>query len=326
MPQDVYIPFLVTGVFVFTFTQSSVMAGVRAISGNLGLVRALHFPRASLPISFCAPAAPAAAVLDDRAGRRSCSASGSYPDLSWLLVVPALALQFVFNTGLALIMARLGSKTPDLAQLMPFVLRTWMYASGVMFSHPTMLPRQDVPHWVADVLQCEPGRRLHGPDALRADRRATGSSNLPPHVWALALGWALLVGVGGFVYFWKAEETVRPWLSRTSPGDADASPPSSRTTSHIVYRVNGASDGQGQRHRRAQPHPAAASAARRRARGARRQGRHLHRLPGRGHRPDRLQRLRQVHPAAGHRRACCPPRAARSTPTASPRCSASTRR
>lgn len=36
---------------------------------------------------------------------------GSYPSLSWLLIVPALVMQFVFNTGLALIMARLGSKT-----------------------------------------------------------------------------------------------------------------------------------------------------------------------------------------------------------------------
>jgi teichoic acid transport system permease protein len=26
-------------------------------------------------------------------------------------------------------------------------------------------------------------------------------------VWALAIGWALLAGVGGFSYFWKAEET-----------------------------------------------------------------------------------------------------------------------
>ena len=52
MTQEVFIPFLVTGVFVFTFTQSSVMAGVKSISGNIGLVRALHFPRASLPISF----------------------------------------------------------------------------------------------------------------------------------------------------------------------------------------------------------------------------------------------------------------------------------
>ncbi|CAM5263447.1 Transport permease protein OS=Streptomyces antimycoticus OX=68175 GN=SANT12839_076280 PE=3 SV=1 [Streptomyces antimycoticus] len=31
-------------------------------------------------------------------------------------------------------------------------------------------------------------------------------ANLPPHVWALAVGWAVLFGAGGFVYFWKAEE------------------------------------------------------------------------------------------------------------------------
>lgn len=133
MDKDVYIPFLVTGVFVFTFTQSSAMAGVRAISGNLGLVRALHFPRASLPISFAfqqlqqllASMIVLFAVV---------IGFGSYPSLSWLLVVPALVLQFLFNMGLALIVARMGAKTPDLAQLMPFIMRTWMYASGVMFS------------------------------------------------------------------------------------------------------------------------------------------------------------------------------------------------
>lgn len=31
-------------------------------------------------------------------------------------------------------------------------------------------------------------------------------TQLPPHVWAVATGWALVCGVGGFVYFWKAEE------------------------------------------------------------------------------------------------------------------------
>ncbi|MYQ36180.1 ABC transporter permease, partial [Streptomyces sp. SID4956] len=91
--------------------------------------RALHFPRASLPISFALQQlqqllfSMIVLVVVMVAFR-------SYPDLSWLLIVPALALQFVFNTGLALIFARMGSKTPDLAQLMPFVLRTWMYASG----------------------------------------------------------------------------------------------------------------------------------------------------------------------------------------------------
>lgn len=202
MPKDVYIPFLVTGVFVFTFTQSSAMAGVRAISGNLGLVRALHFPRASLPISFAlqqlqqllASMIVLFAVV---------IGFGSYPSLSWLLVVPALVLQFLFNMGLALIVARMGAKTPDLAQLMPFIMRTWMYASGVMFSIPIML--EDKPAWLADVLQWNPAAVYM--DLIRfALIDGYGSENLPPHVWAVALGWAVVLAAGGFVYFWKAEE------------------------------------------------------------------------------------------------------------------------
>ncbi|WP_031088898.1 ABC transporter permease [Streptomyces sp. NRRL WC-3549] len=202
MTQDVFIPFLVTGVFVFTFTQSSVMAGVKSISGNLGLVRALHFPRASLPISFSLQQLQqlmfSMIVLVAVA-----VGFGSYPALSWLLVIPALAMQFVFNSGLALIMARMGSKTPDLAQLMPFIMRTWMYASGVMFSIPVMLA--DKPRWIADVLQYNPAAIYM--DLVRfALIDGYGSENLPDHVWAAALAWALVVGVVGFVYFWKAEE------------------------------------------------------------------------------------------------------------------------
>ncbi|MFJ8079538.1 ABC transporter permease [Streptomyces sp. NPDC096205] len=202
MSREVYIPFLVTGVFVFTFTQSSVMAGVRAISGNLGLVRALHFPRASLPVSFALQQLQQ--LLFSMLVLFAVTAGfGSYPDLSWLLIVPTLALQFLFNTGLALIMARAGAKTPDLAQLMPFVMRTWMYASGVMFSIPIML--QDRPAWLANVLQWNPAAIYM--DLMRfALIDGYGSENLPNHVWAAAAGWAVLFMVGGFVYFWKAEE------------------------------------------------------------------------------------------------------------------------
>ncbi|MBW8737163.1 ABC transporter permease [Streptomyces turgidiscabies] len=202
MPSDVYIPFLVTGVFVFTFTQSSVMAGVRAISGNLGLVRALHFPRAALPVSFALQQLQQ--LLFSMIVLFVVSIGfGSYPTVSWLLIVPALALQFLFNTGLALIMARWGSATPDLAQLMPFVMRTWMYASGVMFSIPVVLA--DKPQWLADVLQWNPAAIYM--DLMRfALIEGYGSENLPPHVWAVAGGWAALFAVGGFVYFWQSEE------------------------------------------------------------------------------------------------------------------------
>jgi teichoic acid transport system permease protein len=202
IPHDVFIPFLVTGVFIFNFTQSSVTAGVRAISGNLGLVRALHFPRAALPVSIAIQQLQqlmysmviliAAAV-----------AFGSYPGPRWLLAVPALVLQFVFNVGLTMVMARLGSRTPDFAQLMPFVMRTWMYASGVMYSIPVML--EGKPQWIKVALQ-------HNPVAVYMDLvryaliHGYGAENLPEHIWLYGLGWAVLLGVAGFIYFWKAEE------------------------------------------------------------------------------------------------------------------------
>ncbi|MFC9294673.1 ABC transporter permease [Streptomyces sp. NPDC057011] len=202
MDKGVYIPFLVVGIFVFTFTQSSLMAGVRAIPGNLGLVRALHFPRASLPISFAMQQLQQ--LLYSMIVVVIVVVSfGNYPRLSWLLVLPCLALQFLFNTGIALIFARMGSKTPDLAQLMPFVTRTWMYSSGVMFSISEMLKGK--PSWIADVLQWNPASIYM--DLIRfALIDNYGASNLPPHVWAFAVGWAVLFGLGGFVYFWKAEE------------------------------------------------------------------------------------------------------------------------
>ncbi|MFF4501332.1 ABC transporter permease [Streptomyces sp. NPDC001401] len=202
MSQDVYIPFLVTGVFVFTFTQSSIMTGVRAISGNLGLVRALHFPRASLPISFALQQLQQL-LFSMIVLFIIVIGFGSYPGLSWLLILPILSLQFLFNTGLALIVARMGAKTPDLAQLMPFILRTWMYMSGVMFSINHMLAGRS--EAFIRVMQLNPAAIYM--DLMRfALIDGYGASNLPPHVWAIALFWSVVVSVGGFVYFWKAEE------------------------------------------------------------------------------------------------------------------------
>lgn len=199
-----YIPYLVTGVFVFTFTQTAALNGVRAISGNLGLVRALHFPRASLPVSL--------AIQQLQQLLYSMIVLivilqffKEWPSWAWLLVIPALVLQTVFNTGLALIMARLGSKTPDLAQLMPFILRTWLYASGVMFPLQAKLAHAHAPYLLRVVMELQPGAVYM--DLMRfAFIKQYPAELLGPHIWPVALGWALLVGVGGFVFFWKAEE------------------------------------------------------------------------------------------------------------------------
>ncbi len=199
-----YVPFLITGVFVWDFIGSSVNAGTRAVHGNLGLVRALHFPRASLPISSVVQlfqqllvTMGALVVL--------LLAFGQTPGPAWLLALPALFLMAVFCAGCALVMARVGSKNPDVSQLMPFVLRTWMYSSGVMWSIDSVLRTDHLPHWVTLLLKTNPAAvyidlmRFALIDSFKA-------ASLPHHVWPIAIGWALLAGVGGFVYFWKAEE------------------------------------------------------------------------------------------------------------------------
>ncbi|GBP99696.1 ABC transporter [Streptomyces spongiicola] len=199
-----FVPFLVTGVFVWTFTANSVTAGTRAVSGSIGLVQALHFPRAALPIGL---ALQQLQQLAFSMGALSVilMCFGEFPKPSWLLAVPALALQAVFSTGIAMVVARLAARTPDIAQLMPFLLRTWMYVSGVMWSIPMVLKRLDLPEPVVLALRCNPVAVYIDLVRFALIDGYTGAQ-LPPHVWALALGWAVLLGVGGFVYFWKAEE------------------------------------------------------------------------------------------------------------------------
>ncbi|QGV80334.1 ABC transporter permease [Streptomyces ficellus] len=200
-----FVPFLVTGVFIWTFTASSITAGTRAISGNIGLVRALHFPRASLPVSLALQQLQQLAFS-------LCAlviilfCFGVAPGWSWLLAVPALFLQFLFNTGVSLVLARLAARTPDIAQLMPFVLRTWMYVSGVMWSVEHVLAKNHLPHALLLALECNPAAVYI--DLVRfALIDSFTSAQLPPHVWAVAAGWALVAAVGGFIWFWKAEET-----------------------------------------------------------------------------------------------------------------------
>jgi teichoic acid transport system permease protein len=199
-----FIPFLVTGIFIWTFTAQTVGSGARAISGNLGLVRALHFPRACLPIAITLQQLTQLlfsllALVPILIG------FGQYPRLSWLIAVPALFLQLVFNAGTALIVGRLGSRTPDFAQLVPFITRVWMYLSGVMWSIDRIAGSDRVPHWAYLLLRYNPPAVFI--DLMRfALIDSFTAAQLPRHAWIAAAAWAVAVGTAGFLFFWQAEE------------------------------------------------------------------------------------------------------------------------
>ena len=193
-----YVAFLVIGIFIFTFTQTSLIGGARAISSNVGLTRVLHFPRAVLPVSSTLVALQRL-VYSLIILLPIVLITGERPRWQWLLLVPAIALQSMFCLGLAFFIARIGARIPDTSQLLPFLIRTWLYVSGVFYSIQAFAA--DHPHWVKVLLEINPGAVY-----VELVRAALIEGPRPHHLWWLAVGWAIAVLVLGYLFFWQAEE------------------------------------------------------------------------------------------------------------------------
>jgi teichoic acid transport system permease protein len=201
------VAFIIVGVFTFRLTEQAISTGARAIDGNITLVRSLRFPRAVLPLSSTLTALtlflPTVVVM-----LAFSFAAGFLPGMgrvpltwAWLLVPLAVALLTVFNAGLSLFMARLASGVPDLVNVLPFITRLIMYASGVLFSIEHYVAR---PSWLLAILEYQPVAVY-----LRLVRMCLLDEPSIPHdptVWVWAAGWAAVAFVVGFLFFWGAEE------------------------------------------------------------------------------------------------------------------------
>ncbi|MGH3950430.1 MAG: ABC transporter permease [Pseudonocardiaceae bacterium] len=208
-----FVAFLVTGVFIFTFTQRSLNNGAKSISGNLQLVRALHFPRAVLPLSFV--------LVEFKQLLISMAvlfviikATGEPITWLWLLVVPAMALQMLFNIGLSLVMARIGAQSADINQLLPFISRVWFYTSGIFYPTTRFTEHPSVPEFIKVLLSVNPPAvyidlyryaliESHNP--ISYPWLADGQNPMAT-TWMLAIAWAVVFLIGGFIFFWRREE------------------------------------------------------------------------------------------------------------------------
>jgi teichoic acid transport system permease protein len=238
-----YPAFLMAGVFVFAFTERSIVTGSNVMRANLQLIRALYFPRASLPLAYVivelqqmmvGMVVLAAIML----------ASGEGISGYWALLIPAVLLQTLFNVGAALVVARLGGAMADVSELIPFFLRITRYFCGVMYLVITLTSR--LHHtWEKLVLTLNPPAvfislvRYAFMSTYRADSAGTKPYNaqlcnlflkdpggaVPGHpgmvnnalqaychpivtnseLWVAGLAWGVGFFVVGLVFFWQAE-------------------------------------------------------------------------------------------------------------------------
>jgi teichoic acid transport system permease protein len=148
-----YPAFLVAGVFVFAFTERSIVTGSNVMRANLQLIRALYFPRAALPLAYVIVELQQM-LLGIVVLVPIMLLSHEWPTKYWFLLIPAVMLQTLFNTGAALIVARLGGAMQDVSELIPFFLRISRYFCGVMYM-VTTLPAK-VPEWGVKLLSLNP--------------------------------------------------------------------------------------------------------------------------------------------------------------------------
>lgn len=196
-----FVGYLCVGMFIFTFTQNVAASAVTAVSGQLGLVRALQFPRACLPIAMTVTRIEGTVVSMIVLGG-VVVATGEPVSLQWVYLVPALALQLLFNLGLAFVLARLGARIADVRQLLPHLLRVWMYSSGVLYS--VDLFAQHLPGWAQTILHANPALVY-----IELARYAL-MENVPltssfAELWLKGIVWAVVACAAGFVFFWRAE-------------------------------------------------------------------------------------------------------------------------
>ncbi|MEW9532533.1 ABC transporter permease [Microbispora sp. NPDC049125] len=194
-----YPAFLITGVMVFTFTQRTVTGGAKSISSNLSLIRALHFPRASLPLAY------AMQELQQLGWSMGVLillvlVMGMPITTLWLLIPVALLMQLVFNIGLSMFMARVGAFARDINQLLPFITRTWLYASGVFYEISDKT--KDLPDILRWALEFNPAAAY-----IEFMRDLLIYQRFPERwAWTTCAFWAVFALIVGFWYFWRAEE------------------------------------------------------------------------------------------------------------------------
>lgn len=194
-----FIAFLTVGVFAFSFCTRSLLSGSRAITGHLGLVRALQFPRAVLPVSTTLVAL--LQLLNSLVVMIPILLiSGEPLAWRWLELAPAIGLQAMFCLGLAFIVARIGAQVPDTRQVLPFVSRVWMFSSGVMFSIHAVT-RRHAP-WVGTVMTHNPGYLYL---SLARHALLVGSPATLIN-WFTAIAWSVGTLAVGYLFFWRGEE------------------------------------------------------------------------------------------------------------------------
>jgi teichoic acid transport system permease protein len=197
--------YLLSGMFVFYYTATSMTGGANSIISNSRLLVNLSFPRLIMPIVAVTEAGVGFLASIPALYLIIGPSSGIWPGIEILWVFPiAFAIQSVFNLGLAAITARIAVPFRDINNLLPYVNRIWLYLS------PIIIPARFIDGLVA------PWDTLFNLNPLVPiiGLYRTALLGYPFETWMLfaGLAWAIGLGVIAIAAFVKYEGKMARYL------------------------------------------------------------------------------------------------------------------
>jgi teichoic acid transport system permease protein len=185
---------LVAGIFAYHLVSDAVRDGTKAVVTGGRLILNSAFPRVLLPIASVISAAkrfvPTMVIY---VPIHIASGMGVEPGLLW--AIPLLVLLLVMASGLAMIVSALQVYFRDLKNLMPYLLRVWLFASPVLYFADQM------PEKYRFLLDVNPLGQL-----LSAWTEAVNLGQAPStHELVVSSAWAFGLLIVGFLFFVSRE-------------------------------------------------------------------------------------------------------------------------
>ena len=189
-----YFAHLVAGIFAYHLVSDAVRDGTKSVVTGGRLILNSAFPRVLLPISSVVSATKR--FVPTMIIYVPLHIASGLPGGSVLLwVIPLVGLLIVMAAGLAMIVAALQVYIRDLKNLMPYLLRVWLFASPVLY-YPDQMPEK-----YQFLLNVNPlGQLLAAWSDVLNSGQAPSTESL-----VVASAWAVGLLISGFLFFVSRE-------------------------------------------------------------------------------------------------------------------------
>jgi lipopolysaccharide transport system permease protein len=199
LPSDgvPYLLFSFCGTLPWTYFSNAITTGSNSLVSAATMIAKVYFPRIALPIS-----AVLGAAFD-----LLCASVMLIPIMAWYGTAPSLRLLtlplfFLLATtaalGMSFLLSALNVRYRDVKYVLPFLTQLWMFATPVVYSSASLQ---------------QPWRTLYGLNPMvgvvDGFRWAiTGAGTVPGLSTLVSAGSALVILVGGTVYFRKVDQSM----------------------------------------------------------------------------------------------------------------------